>query len=219
MVEETKKREPKKKKRLTCKQRHIRRRLNKDSTCDVVGIDTGFELTKEQVWKVLDYCRKEVAKGGARSAITLVLIESYLYTGLRASELLGLQIRDLPGFNGKSDLLRVPATFAKGGKQRTISVSDTIIEKWGVYLKRFHRPTLKLIASKNERTKRRGMGKPFILNERYEQMEYPCAYQRLKRVAKNTGVKISPQILGNVARNGFVQGQLGHGSPAKMRAH
>ncbi len=214
-------------KRLTCKQRDNRRRRNKGAYGGV-GIDPSSYLTKDQVWTVLDYCRAEAAKGGKRAAITLILIESYLYTGLRAIELLGLQICDLPGYNGKPNVLRVPAGFAKGGKQRTILVSPIIIEKWDAYIKRFHQPALKLIASKSDGVRRQGLRQPVFINERFGRMEYRSVYSKLQIVGRKTGIPLRPHIfrhtyavgmVGNNAHLGLIQDQLGHSSPATTKVY
>ncbi|MFH1370289.1 MAG: site-specific integrase, partial [Planctomycetota bacterium] len=209
-------------KRISCATRHRQRRLRGGKAVAEVGLDPSKYLTHEQVMTVLDYCRQKAQGGGYRATVTLMLIETYIYTGLRAIEGLGLQIRDLPGFNGHPDILRVPAEFAKGHKQRTIRVSPKIVEKWQRFITEYHKPALALISSGDPKKKAKGMRTPLFINERGKPIEYHGLYQRCRTVARHTGVKIRPHMLRHTygsqlyakrADLRFVQDQLGHTSP------
>lgn len=209
-------------KRISCATRHRQRRLRGGSAVAEVGLDPSKYLTYEQIMTVLDYCRREAQGGGYRAVVTLMLIETYVYTGLRAIEGLGLQIQDLPGFNGHPDILRVPAEFAKGHKQRTIRVSLKIVEKLQRFIAEYHKPALALIRSGDQKKKAKGMLTPLFINERGKPMEYSGLYHRLRTVAHHTGVTIRPHMLRHTygtqlyAKRSdlrFVQDQLGHTSP------
>ncbi len=215
-------RKKRQKKQISCATKHRQRRLRGGSAIAEVGLDPAKYLTYEQVMTVLDYCRRKAQGGGYRATVTLMLIETYIYTGLRATEALGLQIRDLPGFNGHPDILRVPAEFAKGHKQRTIRVSPKIVEKWQRFIAGYHKPALDLIKSITPKKKAQGLRTPLFLNERGQPLEYAALYRRFKTVAQHTGVEIRPHMLRHTygtqlyAKQSdlrFVQDQLGHTSP------
>lgn len=212
--------------KLTCKQRHRRRR--KGGTVQGMGLDPKSHLSFERVMFVLNYCRNRAARGGIRAAVTLMLLESYFYTGLRAIELLGLELQDLPQFHGHTNFVRVPSEFAKGGKQRMLMVNHKIAVKWDVYINRFHKPALALINSNDQVKKRQGLATPLILNEHGKPMEYACVWGRLKTVAKNTGIDLRPHICRHTYGTELlrisgsielVQDNLGHSNPATTRIY
>jgi len=176
---------------------------------------------------VLNYARNKAAAGGVRSAITLMLLESYFYTGLRAIELLGLVLLDLPGFNGHEDLVRIPEDFCKKTKQRTLLVSKKLVVKWEVFIERFHQPALEAIKSGGLK-RQKALRTPLFLNERFAPMEYHNVWHRLNTVARNTGVELRPhvcrhtyatQLLKHSNSLELVQDQLGHSSPITTRIY
>ena len=206
-------------KRLTCKQRHYRRWRRTKGGTEKLGLGPDEHLSDERVRWVLESCRKH--KGG-RAAVTLMLIESYLYTGLRAIELLGLTLHDIPPWDGHPNIVRVPAEFAKGGTQRTIQVNPKIVDKWGAFVTYFHMRALQQIASKNPDKSGRGLKTPLFLNERGLPMEYGSVYGRLKTVKNRCGFDFRPHICrhtygtklyGATKDLRYVQRQLGHKSP------
>jgi site-specific recombinase XerD len=169
----------------------------------------------------LEYCRKRALRS-SRAAVTLMLLESYLYTGLRAIELLGLTLHDIPPWNGHKNILRVSAEFAKGGKQRTIQVSEKIVAKWEAFVARFHQPALLQMASTNADKRLRGYKTPLFLNEAGKPMEYHSVWQRFKRLGENCGFDLRPHIFRHTYATElyretkdlrYVQRQLGHSSP------
>ena len=206
----------------TCKQRHRARRKSQAGTIKKVGLDPASYLDDEQIRFILNYCRNRARSGASRPAVTLILLESYFYTGLRATELLGLQLQDLPQFHGHG-FIRVSAEFAKGGKQRIVRVNQLIIDKWTVYIARFHKPDIKMIESGDKVKKVQGLSAPLILNEHGQPMEYSSVYSRLKTVGKHTGINLWPhlcrhtyatQLLKASGSLREVQFQLGHSNPA-----
>jgi len=216
------------KKRISCKERHRRRWRKNKGSVRKIGLDPGSFLEEEQIMMVLNYARKKASGGSFRAAITLMLLESYFYTGLRAIELLGLVLLDLPGFNGHPDLIRVPADFAKKEKQRTMLVSRKIVGKWEKYIERFHQPALKAINSNDPARKQKALRTPLFLNEQFKPMEYHSVWHRLKTVARNTGVELRPhicrhtygtQLLKKSGNLELVQDQLGHSSPVTTRIY
>ena len=211
----------------TCKQRHRARRKSRKGTRKRVGLDPASYLDHEQVMYVLTYCRNKARNGNRRAAITLILLESYFYTGLRATELLGLELRDMPWFHGHK-FIRVPAEFAKGSKQRTVMVSQLIIDKWKVYIERFHKPSIKLIASGDKIKRDQGLSTPLILNEWGKPMEYPSVAGRIRTVSKHTGLKLwahlcrhtyATQLLKASGSLEQVQDALGHSNPHITRVY
>ena len=216
-----------KKKRISCKERHRRRWRKGGGRFKKVGLDPKSFLDEEQIMMVLTYARNKAAGGGFRAAVTLMLLESYFYTGLRAIELLGLCLLDLPGYNGQKAMIRVPGDFGKK-KERIVLVSPKIVVKWEKYILRFHKPALKAIASGDKDRKLKALRTPLFLNERGKGMEYHNVWQRLRTVKENTGVELRPhicrhsyatQLLKRSGDIGLVQDQLGHSSPATTRIY
>ena len=103
------------KQKITCKHRHNRRR-RRGGSGGKTALAPGDYLTSEQVQKILSCLRLRAESGTMRSAVNLMIVEVFLYTGLRATELCGLQLRDLPRYHGKQSIY-VAAEFAKGRKQ------------------------------------------------------------------------------------------------------
>ena len=178
---------------------------------------------------VLHYCRQKA--GGVRAEITLILIESYLYTGLRAIELLGLQLQDIPPYNGHRNTVRVSGEFAKRGKERALLVNPKIVEKWEKFCKAHHFEKLRIIFSQPPRgdtytwrqTKESALRTPLFVNERGGPLSYWSAYRRLKTVGRNCGFDLRPHTLRHTyatqlyEKTGdlrFVQDELGHSSPS-----
>ncbi len=215
-------------KRISCKQRHRNRWKRGRGTVTKVGLDPSSYLEAEQIMMVLNYCRNRAARGGVRAAVTLILVESYFYTGLRAIELLGLSLIDLPGFNGHSNIVRIPADFAKGQKQRIILISSILLSKWEAYIQRFHKRAIAGIRSGDRATKEKALRTPLFLNERFQPMEYHNVWHRLRIVRKNTGVELRPhicrhtyatQLLKKSGNLEELQDLLGHVSPATTRIY
>lgn len=215
-------------KRLTCQQRHRLRRRRTRGAVERIGLDPKSYLTYERVMFILTYCRKKASSGSARAAVTLMLLESYFYTGLRAIELLGLELQDLPKFNGHPNLVRIPAEFAKRKKQRTILVNPKIVKKWDVFIERFHKQALAEMHSGNNERKAKGLATPLFWNENGRPMEYWNVYSRLQTIAKHTGIDLRAHIcrhthatqLGAKGSTGeFIQDQLGHSDPRTTRVY
>lgn len=216
------------KKRLTVAQRHRRRRRKSGGDYEKMSLDPGDYLSDENIVYVLSYCRNRAAVGGCRAAVTLMLIESYLLTGLRAIELLGLELQDLPQFHGQGGWVRISAEFGKGKKQRNIIVNSMLITKWDEFIARFHKRAMTEINSGDKDRKARAMSAPLFINEQGRPMEYHSVYGRLKTVARNTGIDLRPhicrhtygtQLLKNSGSLELVQDQLGHSSPATTRIY
>lgn len=211
--------------RLSCKQRHRLRGRRAGGRREPMKKDPaghGRMLSSEKAFAALNFCRNRAARGSRRAAVTTMMLESYLYTGLRAVELLGLQIQDIPPWNKTDNEIRVTAVFAKGEVERVIYVNEKLKRKWGAFVARFHVIALERIGSKNEDRQYRGYKTPLFLNERGEPMEYRSVWRRFKTVAAGCGVDLWPHMCRHTyatwlcEKTGdlrMVQKQLGHKSP------
>lgn len=85
-------------------------------------------FTPEQIQGLLDACKRTVAPT-RNTAILMVLLD----TGLRVSELIGLQIRDVQNTKGEITVI------GKGGKQRTVFMGTAARRALRIYLNRERR--------------------------------------------------------------------------------
>ena len=214
-------------KKLSCKQRHRQRRGDRAET-GAVALDPEKYLSFEKVMFLLNYARNKAGGGSVRAAVNLMLLESYFYTGLRAIELLGLELRDLPYFHKQSNIVRVSAKFTKRNRPRNIIVSPKIIEKWQVFIERFHKRALTEVRTGDRVRKERALSRPLFVNEAGKPMEYHNMYYRLKTIARNSGIDLrahmcrhtyGTQLLQKSGDLAFVQDQLGHARVATTKIY
>jgi len=145
-------------------------------------------------------------RGGSRGVIDELIIELFIGTGLRASELCDLNIGDLPVKHGK-DCIWV--RDGKGKVSRTVDISEKIKKR----LERFIKLYRKGAKAKS----------PLLVSERGGRIIYRSVYAKVKRIGDQAGVgKLHPHMLRhtyltrlyNVEKDlRFVQDQAGHASP------
>jgi len=148
----------------------------------------------------------------------VMLFETLLRTGLRASELCSLQVRDLGIYRGKS---QIDVREGKGCKSRTVFVGPEI----GVMLRRHAvRGTDKenIEGYSWDQRIERNQKRPVFSNSEHKPITYSNLYYRIKSIARRSGVlHLHPHALRhtfartlyNYKNNiQYVQEQLGHSS-------
>ena len=181
------------------KQKSTRRVLTPDKYLTDVELKRLRQFVKDKA----DLARQ---RGSARAIIDELIVELFINTGLRASELCALNIEDLPMSHGK------PAIWIRSGKGKVIRVID-ISEKLQKRLERFVRFYRKK-AKPNE---------PLFASKKGKRIIYDTIYEKIKRLGEKSGIgKLHPHVLRhtyatrlyNVEKDlRFVQDQLGHASP------
>ncbi len=168
-------------------------------------LEPGDYLDAEQVRFILQILKAQAEDGRFRTAVRLFIFQLLLNTGLRRGEAAGLQLRDLPGHHGKSQVV-VRWEMAKGGRNRGIIVSDDFKRLLAAYVQRF---------CKGCRAK-----SPLLRNEYGNQMTAQNIYCRMRTIGRHTGIKgLHPHMLrhtylsllyGVEKDQVFVQRQGGH---------
>lgn len=174
------------------------------------GLPPDKYLTDDQLRKLRRYV-KDMAdlarqRGSQRAIIDELIVELLASTGLRASELVALDIQDLPCTHGK------PAIWVRDGKGR-VSRSVDIPEGLQSRLERFVRLY----------RKRAKPHTPLLVNARGDRLIYRTVYEKCKKMGERAGIgKLHPHMLRhtylsrlyNVEKDlRFVQDQAGHASP------
>ena len=174
------------------------------------GLAPDKYLSARQLKKLRKYVKDmaDVARmrGGSRGVVDELIVELLAGTGLRASELCDLDIRELPASHGKSAIWGVDG---KGKVSRTIEISEQL-EKRLARFARLYRKGAKKTA-------------PLLVSERGGRMAYRSIYSKIKRIGEQSGIgKLHPHMLRhtyatrlyNVEKDlRFVQDQIGHASP------
>lgn len=134
-----------------------------------------------------------------------VIFDLLLGSGLRASELAALQIRDLGVFDGRTE---IEVRRGKGAKQRIIIIGSRLAEQLRQYLKMYR--------------KNAGRKEPVFLNSKASGMTYENLYYLIKNIGRRAGIDaLHPHairhtfatILSNYTENSFfIKDQLGHSS-------
>jgi len=174
------------------------------------GLSPDKYLNDDQLKKVRQYAkdRADLARmrGGSRAVIDELLVELFVNTGLRASELCDLNIADLPITHSKSS---VWVRDGKGKVSRVVDISEKLQKRLERFVK-LHRKG----ASADD---------PLLISEQGGRMQYRSVYAKIKSVGKKAGIgKLHPHMLRhtyltrlyNVEKDlRFVQDQAGHASP------
>ena len=110
-------------------------------------------------------------RGGSRGVIDELIVEMFIGTGLRASELCDLNIGDLPVKHGK-DCIWV--RDGKGKVSRTVDISEKIKKRLERFLKLYRKG-----AKANS---------PLLVSERGGRIIYRSVYAKVKRIGEQAGV-------------------------------
>jgi integrase/recombinase XerC len=174
------------------------------------GLPPDKYLTDAQLRKLRQYV-KDMAdlarqRGSARAVIDELIIELLANTGLRASELVALDIRDLPCTHGK------PAVWVSDGKgkvSRSVDIPETLqkrLQRFVRLYRKWARPT-----------------SPLLVNTYGKRMIYRTVYEKCRKLGRLSGIgPLHPHMLRhtylsrlyNVEHDlRFVQDQAGHASP------
>lgn len=176
-------------------------------SCGVLAADK--YLSSIQVKRVHSYCRRKAKEAQQnhcrRAVINEMIVDLLLNTGLRASELCHLQMRDLPHCHGKPV---VSVRKGKGGKQRSIQISNKL--KWRItrFVKRYRK-----------HSKPRS---PLFINERDGPLSYESLLSKIKKIGIAVGLWVTPKKFRHTyAMEHYkrfhdlfaLQSQLGHADP------
>ena len=174
------------------------------------GLAPDKYLSDAQLKKLRQYVKGKAdlarMRGGSRGVIDELIVEMFIGTGLRASELCDLNIGDLPIKHGK-DCIWV--RDGKGKVSRTVDISEKIKKRLERFLKLYRKG-----AKANS---------PLLVSERGGRIIYRSVYAKVKRIGEQAGIgKLHPHMLRhtyltrlyNIEKDlRFVQDQAGHASP------
>lgn len=184
--------------------------MKKRTRTAVGGLPPEKYLTEQQQKRLLAYVKAQgdIArfKNTTRAIVDEMLVMLFLNTGLRASELCNLRLRDLPVTHGKKMIF---VRTGKGKTVRVVEISDRFCKKLGGFVELYRRKA-----------------KPvdyLFISERDTPLQYVSVYSKIKRIGKRSGiVNLHPHVLRhtyltrlyNVEHDlRFVQDQAGHKSP------
>jgi len=174
------------------------------------GLSPNKYLSDEQLGRLRQYV-KDMAdlarqRGSIRAVIDELIIEILANTGLRASELIALDIADLPISHGK-DVIWIQD--GKGHVSRTIDIPESLNKRLARFVKLYRKG-----AKPNS---------PLLVNSKGKRMIYRSIYEKIRKLGKQSGIgSLHPHTLRhtyltrlyNVEHDlRFVQDQAGHASP------
>ena len=194
------------------------------------GLPPDRYLSTDEIGRLIRTTQRSAASGGIRGAANLMIVELLLGSGLRASELTALKMRDLPANHNKPLLF---VRLGKGRISRTVSISTALAKKLTQFIK-LYRPNAKPGSPlfRSERGFRRiswvvHRGDESGGRKKHEdssRLTYASLYSKIRRLGKRAGISgLSPHKLRHThlcvlyatakdIRN--VQDQAGHASPA-----
>lgn len=174
------------------------------------GLAPDRYLSREQERQLMRYVKERAdlarSRGRTRAVIDEFIIHLMLKSGLRANEVISLDMRDLPLKHGK------PALWVRHGKgevERVVHIGPKLARA----IRRFCR------------VHRRGAGRddPLLINERGVRYGYMSLYRKVRRLGAAAGIgNLTPHMLRHTYATRlygtdhdlrFVQDQLGHASP------
>lgn len=145
-------------------------------------------------------------RGSARAIIDELIVELLCNTGMRASELVNLNIEDLPICHGKSCIW---IRDGKGNVSRTIEIPEGVIKRLERFVKLYRKGS--------------GTDEPLLVSTKGHRMIYRSIYEKIRKLGRQSGLgDLHPHMLRhtylsrlyNVEHDlRFVQDQAGHASP------
>ncbi len=130
--------------------------------------DTQLKRLRQYVKDMADLARQ---RGSQRAITDELIVELLANTGLRASELVALNIEDLPMSHGK------PSIWVRDGKgkvMRSVDIPESLVERMVRFVRLYRKdakPKTPLLASTN--------GKRMI---------YRSIYEKMKKLGKKSGI-------------------------------
>lgn len=179
-------------------------------------------LSLSQFTGILEVLSRDVENSKAhngkinRAVVNEMIVILLVETGLRASELCNLKLKDLPSHHSKPEIF---VRQGKGKKDRTVVISDYLAEKLINYVQKYK--------------KGQSLDNWLFVSEQRKRMTYNALYAKVKGIGLKAGIwvynkgkkkktRLSPHkfrhtfgtYLLNVAGNEIlVQNQLGHCKP------
>jgi site-specific recombinase XerD len=170
------------------------------------GLSPNKFLSLEQVKQLRTYLAEARSRGGRRAAINEAIVDVLLNSGLRAAELLSLQMRDLPHCHGK---LILDVREGKGCVRRSVQISSTLAKRIEQFVKRYR---------KNSKP-----SSALFVNEQGSKLSYRSLYSRIRIIGRAAGLnRLTPHMLRHsygmawysATKDLFsLQDQLGHADP------
>ncbi len=202
------------------------------------GLAPNKYLSDLEYDKLIAYVRQQgdIARqrGSRRAVINELLVETLLFTGMRAEEICSLQVRDLPLSHGK-DVVYVRS--GKGNVSRTIEISSRFAEQLTSFVKGFRKnakPGSAVFVNERgyrwlrRKTQRAAKSDGHVIEEKRSEhssrLTYDSLYSRVRIIGHRAGVsRLTPHMLRhtyctrlyNVTKDLlFVKDQAGHSNLA-----
>lgn len=137
-------------------------------------LEPGDYLDAEQVRFILEILKGQASDGRFRTAVRLFIFQLLLNTGLRRGEAAGLELRDLPQFHGKRQVI-VRWENSKNRRNRGICITEEFRALIGEFIDRF--------------CVRCGPKAPLLRNEYGNPMTGGNIYCRVKKIGRDVGIK------------------------------
>lgn len=198
------------------------------------GLAPDKYLSKDQVRQLKQDVKTRAdrarANGSYRAVINEIIVDLMLGSGLRASELCALQMRDLPHSHGKNILY---VRDGKGHVSRAVEISTTLANELTCFVKNYRKgakPGSPIIPSENgyrtirwtQQRKSKGDGRLLerARSEHSGRLTYRSLYSKIKIIGRKAGLnRLTPHMLRhtyltwlyNVEKDLlFVRDQAGH---------
>ena len=146
------------------------------------GLPPDKYLNQEQVKRLRDYIDTQAklaeTRGSKRAIVNKMIIDLGLNSGLRASEICNLQIRDLPVYHHK---LIINVRRGKGCIHRNVEISTALAHRIDSFTKKYRK-----------RSRPRSY---LFINEKGKRLSYGSLYYRIRTTANNASVSMSPHTM------------------------
>ena len=157
-------------------------------------------LTRDEQGQLLLYIKSKTSTLKGRRS--LLIVDLLLNTGLRASELCDLRVKDTPHILGR----KVVEVFrGKGNKDRTIPISSRLAALVQDYINNDRSSTIPRFV------KRGDTAKPLFYNCRQKRFNRQALCKRVKRIARKAG--INKNVTPHTFRHTFATNVLIKGEP------